>query len=599
MKDIEKDENSIQPEEVEKSELVQGSRAQPAAEDGGEVAESVQAEEPVREDEAEQESEPKKSVPARALGQVGYFVVQTVRSHTKREYSELLARGLRSTKGENRAYPWAYFRLFAMLFILYAVFLLLIRFTDNELFAPAVTAIAAVMFNLPFLCLMFELYPNRDLSFIHIIFILLIGGTAACVISQIMYSLFSAPNAWLSAVYAGFFEELAKAAVTIFAIAFSSKRSPLAGFLVGAAVGCGFSIFEDMGYIFVLSNELPAMNLTTIISVSISRGFTAFCTHTLWTAFVGWAYAHFKRHLYNILNYVVLAFVCGLHICWDLPLSYTGQILVGAGCIVVAAVAAITIIAVERIKVFRAAGIKKPTQNFYLQDESVLDKRNYVYWHHWGRFTLALGAFLMAVVAVIYCSIPFRETYGTERFSNPEEFVLFMQNDLVLNFENNRPYNSHDTADDVTTTEGGELIAVTQKVVFDDINYYYRYNVIYDAVDDVNHYMLYQITVELESNEGALIKYFKEDLYNKGVLYASYFRINADVTGFNFESNGDVTVFIYDANFVRNLSDPRYMMLFGTFAGVFGASLICYGALEIKARRIKKLCSTTTASSAE
>ena len=302
-----------------------------------------------------------------AAGHVKYFALQTLRRHTKLEYSELLTRGMRSTKGVNRAYPWAYFRLFVMLFILYAVFLLIMRFTGNELFAPAVTTLAAVMFNLPFLCLMFELYPKRDLSFISVLFALLVGGTAACVICQTLFYSFPPKNEWMRAVYAGFFEELAKAAVTVIAIAFSKKRSPLAGFLIGAAVGCGFSIVEDMGYIFVLSNELPAMNLTTIINVSISRGFTAFCTHTLWTAFVGWAYSHFNRHLYNVFNYIVLIAVCGLHICWDLPLAYTAQALVCSACVAVSAIAAIIIVAYERKVVFREAGITKLPENYFEQ----------------------------------------------------------------------------------------------------------------------------------------------------------------------------------------------------------------------------------------
>lgn len=541
-----------------------------------------------------------KSLPVRAAGQVRYFLLQTLRRHTGREYSELLTRGLRSKKGVNRSYPWAYFRLFTMLFILYAVFLLIIRFTGNELFAPTVTLLASVMFNLPFLCLMFELYPKRDLSFITVLFVLLIGGTAASVICQALFATFPPSNDWFKAIYAGFFEELAKTAVTVIAIVMLKNRSPLLGFMVGAAVGCGFSVVEDMGYIFVLSNELPAMNLTTIIEVSVSRGFTAFCTHTLWTAIVGWAYSHFNRHLYNVFNYAILLAVCGLHICWDLPLPYIYQVLVSAACILVSAGAGIGIVVYERKAVFKAAGIVKAPQDYFVQDERTVSENHYLYWKHWGHFTLALGAFLMAVVSVVYCSIPFRETYGTQTFTDAESFVLFMQDGLEFQIDGNRAYNSHDTAGNKEEVRvDGVLTGVTQTVVVDGVTYDYRYSAIYDAVSDKYHYLLSSVDVEVRSAEGAYITYVKEDLYNNGRLYASFFRINTSVTGFNFESNGDITVFIYDANFVRDLSEPRYVALFSTFAAVFGVSLICYIGLEIKSRRVKKLCSTTTASSAK
>lgn len=558
---------------------------------------SEEIEKPAR---TEKTAEVKKPLPKRAAHQIKYFLLQTLRRRTGREYSELLSRGLRSAKGVNREYPWAYFRLFVMFFILYAVFLLIIRFTGNELFAPTVTLLAAVTFNLPFLCLMYELYPERDISFITVLFVLLIGGTAACVISQALFNLFPPSDAWVKAVEAGFFEELSKAAVTVLAVVMARKRSPLTGFLIGAAVGCGFSVVEDMGYIFLMSNELPAMNLTTIINVSISRGFTAFCTHTLWTALLGWAYCHFSRHLYNVLNYLVVIAVCGLHICWDLPLGYTAQGFVCAGCVIVSAVAGIAVLVCERKAVFRAAGIKKTDEKYYKQDKETVSLDNYLYWKHWGHFTLALGAFLMAVISVIYCSVPFRETYGTETFKNPKEFVLFMQNDYEFEIVDDRAYNEHDTAGDKDKTlVDGALTGVTQTVVKDGVKYDYRYNVIYDEISEKHYYFLSAVFVQVKSAEGAFIKYAKEDVYNNGKLYASFFRINGDVTGYNFESDGDITVFIYDANFVRDLGEPRYVALFATFAGVFGVSLICYIGLAIKSRKVKKLCSTETASSAQ
>ncbi|MDE6790848.1 MAG: PrsW family intramembrane metalloprotease, partial [Clostridia bacterium] len=178
---------------------------------------------------------------------IANFFKQTFRRHSGEEYSELLTRGMRGDGGVNKKYPWAYIRLFALMLVLYAVFLLIVRFTSNELFIPTITVLASCCFNLSFLLFLYELYPKKDLSFMSVCLALLMGGAMANVISQILFNIFSSDNPWLRAVYTGFFEELPKAAAVIAVIVTSRKNSPLAGFLMGAAVGCGFSIVEDMG----------------------------------------------------------------------------------------------------------------------------------------------------------------------------------------------------------------------------------------------------------------------------------------------------------------------------------------------------------------
>ncbi|MDE7300564.1 MAG: hypothetical protein K2N47_00185, partial [Clostridia bacterium] len=97
------------------------------------------------------------TAPESAKGSIAYFFRQTFRRHTRAEYSELLTRGVRSAGGENRKYPWAYIRLFTLFFVLFAIYLLIVRFTSEELFAPTITVLAAVCFNLPFLLLLYEL----------------------------------------------------------------------------------------------------------------------------------------------------------------------------------------------------------------------------------------------------------------------------------------------------------------------------------------------------------------------------------------------------------------------------------------------------------
>jgi RsiW-degrading membrane proteinase PrsW (M82 family) len=551
----------------------------------------------------------------RIIYEIKRFFVQTFRLHNRWEYSEFVTRGIRKSRREyNGQYPWVYMRLFAMLFVLFAVFLLIIRFTSNELFAPTVMFLSAIVFNLSFLVFLYELYPKNDLSFLTVVAAMLIGGTLSDVIAQILYSIFSAPNAWLSAVYTGFFEELAKAGATILVIVAIRNKSPLAGFLMGAAVGCGFSIVEDLGYIFIYSNDLSAVNITTTVNLFITRGLSAFCTHTLWTAMVGWAYAYFNRHFSNACFYLMLILSCGLHICWDLPLTGFLYYLTITLCVIAAAVTCILILYYSRKKIFNEAkrqeeessppqlnevaisadtafveaysgGNSQTEENSEQDNSQIIVPRTYENVVHRGHLALTFCAFLMAVIAIIYCAIPFRETYYTQEFTSPQSFAYFMQDGRQLVINKDRQFDKTLPADkNAETYVSGELTKVTQEVEEGGYTYYYAYNVV--TINDVVYYYFTDESVKIIDN-GEYI-YTAEDIYNNGKLYVSYFRIRGDMTGYYFNSSGNITAFIYDASFVRDLSQPQYSALFYTFAGLAGVAVCIYVVFTIKARRIKK-----------
>lgn len=517
------------------------------------------------------------------------------------EYAELLTRGIRGRKGVNKKYPWAYCRLFALLFVLLAVFLLIVRFTYNELFAPTIIVLSSTCFNLSFLMLLYELYPKRDLSFLAVLLALLIGGTVANVVSQILFDVFPLENKWLAAVLTGFFEELPKAAATLAVLIAAKNRSPLAGFIFGAAVGCGFSIVEDMGYIFVSANEFSSLNLTTVIEIAFSRGATAFCTHILWTGAVGWALNISKRMLANFVVYPVIILSCALHIAWDLPLNYVAKGIVCGACALVAILECVVILRWERNKVFSEdtpIEMAKPDANANAQvaespnvDEDTLQKTDPAYWNHWGYVALVISAVLMAIAACIYCWIPFRERYGTETFTSSDTFIEFMQDGAELNV-NDREYDSSAAENDIKSGEYRvQRVEATALVGGEECQVTYEYW----YYDGLTKKYLYKTSVTIDG-----VNYIREDIYNNGEVYASFFRLtDAVVTGYNFDSRGDITVFIYDADYARDLSDPRYTWLFYTFAALTGAAAVCYISLKIKSRKVKKLCSMKNVSSAE
>lgn len=537
---------------------------------------------------------------AGAVSKIKNYFVQTFRLHTGAEYSEFLTRGVKRREARaNRQYPWVYLRLFATLFVLLAVFLLIIRFTGNELFAPTVFLLAALAFNLPFLVLLYELCPNTGLSLISVAAALLIGGTCADVLVQVLFSIFPAADEWLLAVYSGFFEELSKAAVVLVIIIALKTKDPYAGFMMGVAVGCGFSVVEDMGYVFVLSNQLPAVNLQTIVNVALTRGLTAFCTHALWSGAVGWAYVFFERHFANVCFYLMLLLSCGMHICWDLPLDGALYYLTVAACVVVAAAVNIPVIAVTRVKAYRqfnCAEAEKdgertesgdaPPDRGVASDQDALfaeTPRRSARYSHAGHVCLAVCAFLMAVISVVYCSIPFRETYYSQDFSSAEELVSFMQDGYDLYADWNRVYDP-DAPTEFTVT-GDETVKATQEVVRDGFTYYYAYNVM--EFGGERYYSLSEITVKIQK-DGVYSLYYAENLYDSGELYATFFRVRGDVIGFIFSRGDDVTAVTYDPGYVMDLSQPRYAVLFCVFAALAGTGIVFYIAFKIKARSVKK-----------
>ncbi len=525
-----------------------------------------------------------RSIVSAVCGQIKCFFVQTFRRHTGAEYSEFLTRGVRSgDKGVQRAYPWFYIRLFAACMILFAVYLSIVRFTSNPLFTPVTVIIAALAFNAPFLVLLYEIYPRNDVSLLSVFVTLLVGGTGACVLAQILYALIPASNAWLNALRSAGVEEFSKAAAAIVAIAALRVKQPLVGFLMGAAVGCGFSVVEDAGYIFMAANDLPGLNISATLEQFAGRGASALCTHTVWTAAAGWAFASARRPFLSVRLYACFAGSAALHFLWNSPLTGGAHAGAVACCAVVAAAFGIAVLAYSRRAAFRAAG-EAPTPEFFHTDEGALrrDRRYYV---HAGHLSLTFGAFLMALIAVIYCSVPFRETYYSQTFYDSAQFVSFMQGGRELSRNFSRPYDELAGNEEENRTDG-VLTSVTQVVCEDGLNYYYTYTVAGD--ENVTLYLNDTVSVELTIN-GVTSRYFREDAYTlDGRIYASYFRVRSDVTGYTVSADGSsVTVIMYDPAFRFDYSQPQYLALFAVLGAMAALSVGLYVIFYILARRKK------------
>jgi hypothetical protein len=297
---------------------------------------------------------------------------------------------------------------------------------------------------------------------------------------------------------------------------------------------------------------------------------------------------------------LVLAFICGLHICWDLPLTGFAYYICITVCVVAIAVVDLVIVCTSRKKIFDDYEKSEETQieQLVLTDSieittvpptqtAVKVAKSPEHYIHIGHLCLSVCVFLMAVIAIIYCSVPFRENYYSQSFSSKDEFVAFMQEDYNLVIDNERAFDTTlpDEYNEPTLAENGQLTNIKQHVIMDGNDYYYSYNVL--EVNGKYYYYFTGVSVAVVKN-GVYTYVNSEDIYNNGDVYVSFFRIRDDVTGYNIDSQGNITVFIQDAAFERDLSQPQYTVLFYTFAALGGVGLVLYVAFKIKARSIRK-----------
>ena len=523
-----------------------------------------------------------KNIASAARGWAACFFGQTFRRHTGGEYCEFFTRGLRPARGVQRAYPWFYIRLFAACVILFAVYLLIVRFTSGGMFVPVTVTVAALAFNLPFLVLLYEIYPRDDLSLLSVFVALLAGGTGACVLAQVLYGVIPSAAGCLGALRAGGVEEFAKSAAVIVILASLRVKRPMTGLIFGAAVGCGFSIVEDAGYVFTGAENLSFLNISAAVSLFIDRGLSALCTHTVWSAAVGWCFAARGRTFAWLRTCagVICAFL--LHSLWDMPFPSPYNHFATSLCAVAAAAFGVAALTCGRRALFAEEGLASSPEFYRADGDSLVkDRRYYI---HAGHLSLTFGAFAMAVIAIIYCSLPFRETYYAQSFSSPEDFVAFMQCDLPLSDRFEREYDpSAAVCEDEVVS--GVLTSVTQCVNIRGYEYYYKYSVY--TLSGESAYILSSVGVEITQG-GVTARRFAESVYDReGNLYARYFRVRTDVSGVNMSNDGVATAILYDSSFTYDYSRPRYVVLFVALGVFAAASLVLYIKFYIQARRLK------------
>lgn len=453
---------------------------------------------------------------------------ETFRHHSLDEYREFFTRGMGSDDGENRVYPWIYMRLFFLCFVIFGLTAFIIRLTGNGISVPTLMLMGAVLITAPFTVLLFELNPKKDLSFLKVIAVLIIGSFVADLIVYLFYFAYVPEEGYFSVLWTAFVEEFGKALPAILAILILKKRgSPMACFILAAAVGAGVSITEDLGYIFFGSGAL-GIDLTEILSTSILRAATSVCTHIVWSGFIGWAFGKFKRPLIDFRFWGMCIFSMALHFGWDLPSAAPiGWLFLSIlVCFVLALAVMCVIIKRERIKVLGAPlldiapvipefmpvapdyGVSSAGETVGAADDGLVEtaavaaERDFGFDNpvsepfappagvnnvngvkaacfHAANIALAVMLSVFAVLGVALCYLQIGEYYKQETFSRAADFVEYVQDGYTFEYQKARKYDeSMAIVNYYEEKLDGKLLQATQRVADKnnpDVFYYYNY----------------------------------------------------------------------------------------------------------------------------
>lgn len=184
--------------------------------------------------------------------------------------------------------PWAYARVFAVLLASLLMSVVLSLHFGNHLGLPAVFILSAAVVNVSAVVFFLEANIARNVSFADVLRILLAGGMASILLLYFL-PIQGGTGDLVPSFLTGLKEELAKALITAFFLnQMKDKRYILNGLIIGAAVGGGFALFEDSGYIFA---EYSSLGVEGILGTALERGLTGLCGHVAWAAAEGGALA--------------------------------------------------------------------------------------------------------------------------------------------------------------------------------------------------------------------------------------------------------------------------------------------------------------------
>ncbi|MBD5583951.1 MAG: HIT domain-containing protein [Clostridia bacterium] len=438
------------------------------------------------------------------------FFVNAVKPRNGAEYAEIFSRGLKEedkTASAEPRKPWLYLRVLAFGFIAFSLAVSIFCLFNSQMDYAIAVFFGGLFCNVALVFFFFELYPKRDLSLALLGGLLLFGGLISSGLASFGYEFIfdaNSGNAWVDCLFVGFWEEFCKALVAIVAIVLLKKKEPFACFLIGIAVGSGYSVYEDLGYILSYSSGYSSTSDTWLVLMSIGRGLSCVCSHAPWTAIICWAFAKFKKPFINFRFYGFFIASAVLHYLADVPF-FDDNVAFLTGLNWGWAIEAFVVVAIFLIMIFTLRNSTRallPQEGTTATDSEVpvnitdgqvliackREKLSLI-----ANLTITLCLVVSCILLLIVCALPVYTQMITQEMTI-EEYVDYKQCNLPLKADWDREYDK-DYGDYTTLQDkDGRVGVAVQKVTEEGYDYYYQYVFTEDGESE-----LYSIGVKVEN----------------------------------------------------------------------------------------------------
>lgn len=208
--------------------------------------------------------------------------------HTREEMDELFICGTSKTTPQVRDIltdwprPWLYSRVGIAIMAAFFIMVFIWKQFGNSNVIPGLLFIGSLAMPIVVLTLLFEMNVPRNISFIDVIRVFIVGGAMSLVVTLFLFDYIpgSGSGALIPSMLTGLIEELGKVLVAAYFISrIKGKKWMLNGIVIGGAVGAGFAVFESAGYAMKLGVRFGLQRFLEVVTVpgsSIDQAIAAF-----------------------------------------------------------------------------------------------------------------------------------------------------------------------------------------------------------------------------------------------------------------------------------------------------------------------------------
>lgn len=260
------------------------------------------------------------------------FFSEVLKKHTNDEAEAVFIVGTKTTTPslseikDDKVRPWLFSRILLMIIVAGVLLTVLNSINQNMGDQVAVDVVFAVAVPLAALVLFFEINVYKNISFYRVVTIMLIGGITAIVFTVALRQILNISGLnFVGALTTGAVEEAAKILIAAYFVHKLNVSRIFNGLLIGAAVGTGFAVFENIQYMMVgVQNGTQIVWQLVSTNTALIRTLFSIADHTEWCAIATAALVIAKgNHRLTISNFAQPRFirffllVVVIHMFWD------------------------------------------------------------------------------------------------------------------------------------------------------------------------------------------------------------------------------------------------------------------------------------------